>query len=84
MAVLSDPDRAAISALYQSECSSARIPIPLTRAQVRAAIDAVDAWADANAASYNSALPAAARNNLTSKEKASLLVYVLRRRWEIT
>jgi hypothetical protein len=45
----------------------------LTRAELRAAIDAADDWVVANAPSFNSAL--------TAPQKALLLSYVVRRRW---
>jgi hypothetical protein len=47
------------------------------------AVDAVDSWLDANAASLNVAIPVAARTTLTVKQKAQLLVYVIRRRFEV-
>ena len=84
MAVLSDSERAALSARFQSDGSAAReVFAGLTKAQLRAAIDAADSWAESNAASYNSALPVAARTNLTASQKAKLLMYVIRRRYEV-
>jgi hypothetical protein len=44
-----------------------------TNAQLKAAFDAADDWADSNAASYNSALPTTFRNNATNEQKAFLL-----------
>ena len=84
MAVLSNADRAAIWAAYMSDCGSSRTTIPLTKADLRAAVDAIDAWVDASAASFNTAIPQPARGALTAKEKASLLVYVAKRRYEVT
>lgn len=55
----------------------------LTKAELRAAVDAVDAWADANAAAYNSAIPQPARGVLTAKQKALLLMYVAAKRHNI-
>lgn len=52
----------------------------LTKTQIRAAVDAADDWADANATSYNNALPVAARTNLTTLQKTLLLTYVIMRR----
>lgn len=40
---------------------------------IKAALDASDDWCDANAASYNTALPVAFRNNATVAEKNILL-----------
>ena len=82
MAVLSDTERAALHAELMSACSRDRDEVPISKAELRAAIDAADAWAEANKTSYNTALPAAAKANLTPAEKARLLAYVLLRRYE--
>jgi len=84
VAVLSDADRQNEWAEYMRDISAAHESINLTKAQLRAAVDAADDWADANAASFNSALPVAARNNLTAQQKARLLNRVIRRRWEVS
>lgn len=47
---------------------------------IKAAIDAVDDWADANAASFNATLPVAFRNTATAAQKALLLAYVCMKR----
>ncbi len=81
MAALSAQVRADATAEIQrtSDC-----PGGITKADLRAAIDAADDWADANASSYNLALPVAARNALTAKQKARLLVFVVSKRLEST
>lgn len=53
----------------------------LTRADLRAAVDATDDWIVANQASFNAALPLPARTVLTAQQKALLFSYVVRRRW---
>lgn len=53
----------------------------INKTALRAAVDAADDWADANAASYNSALPATFRNNATSAQKALLLAIVILARY---
>jgi hypothetical protein len=80
MAVLSETERAAASAEIQrtTDC-----PGTVTKAQLRAAIDATDAWIDSNAASFNSALPTAARNALTARQKAALFMFVASRRFGV-
>lgn len=83
MAVLSDPDRATLWARYMSDASSARTPIPLSKPDLRAAVDAVDDWVDANAGAFNAAIPQPARSALTAQQKANLLLYVVRRRFEV-
>lgn len=56
----------------------------LTKPDIRAAVVAVDAWADANAASFNAALPQPARGVLTVRQKARLLMAVIQRRYEVS
>lgn len=78
MAVLSDADRRRVwSGLIRRELA---IPT-LTKADYRAAVDAADAWVDANAASFNNALPAAFKNNASTAQKALLLMLVTARRF---
>jgi len=81
MAVLSDPERAAVHALIMTDLSKVREACSLTKTQLRAAMDAADDWANSNAASYNSALPAAAQAGLSAAQKARLLAYVITKRW---
>lgn len=83
MAVLSNADRLVLWGRFMADLSGRRDPLPLNKADLRAAVDAVDAWADANAAAFNAAIPQPARTLLTAKQKAELLVYVVRRRHEV-
>lgn len=84
MAVLSVADRQAISAKIMRDGSSVQDTYALLKTDLRAAVDAADAWVDANAASYNSALPLTARGALTVRQKALLLAYVILRRYEVS
>lgn len=84
MATLLDAVRRAVWADFMQVISRESDPIAITKDNLRAAIDAADTWVDANAASFNSALPVAARNGLTPKQKARLLVFVVARRFEET
>lgn len=81
MAVLSDGDRSATWAELMQEWSSAREPVALTKADLRAAVDAIDTWLNDNAASANAAIPQPARGALTTAQKARLLMFVVRRRY---
>ena len=56
--------------------------IGVTKADLRAAIDAIDSWVDGNAASLNSAIPLPARTSLSAPQKAKLLAMVVLRRFE--
>lgn len=55
----------------------------VTKTDLQAAVDAADAWVDAAASSYNSALPAAFRSNATTAQKAFLLVVVVLARSDV-
>jgi len=48
-------------------------PCSFTKQELRAAVDAVDDWATANATAYNTALPTAFKNAATANQKAALL-----------
>lgn len=80
MAVLADADRVVC---WQTMMTTNRDPISVIKTDLRAAIDATDAWIDGQASAYNSALPAAARAGLTTKEKALLFMIVAARRYGI-
>jgi hypothetical protein len=84
LAVLSNAERTALWAQLMRDLSDARETCGLTKPQLQAAVDAADSWADSNAASFNTALPVAARNNLTTGQKARLLAAVILRRWQVS
>jgi len=48
----------------------------LSKADLRAAVDATDTWIDNNQASYNAALPEPSRTELTAAQKTLLLCAV--------
>lgn len=77
MAVLSDSERAAC---WRSAMDRVYDIGSIVKADLRAAVDAVDQWADDNAASFNAAIPQPARGALTVKQKAALLMIVVGRR----
>lgn len=84
MAVLSDNDRAALRSAFTTALSTAFEPLgALTKAELRAALNAVDDWVDANQASFNAALPLPARTELTASQKARLLASVVQRRFDL-
>jgi hypothetical protein len=84
MAALSTAERAHVMALYMEEASRDRLSLPLTKPQFAAAIAAIDDWVESNAAAFNSAIPQPARSTLTAQQKAALLAYVVRRRYEVS
>jgi hypothetical protein len=84
MAAMGTADRTVVSALFQSDASAVRETLTgVLRSDIQAAVNAIDDWVVANAASFNSALPLAARNNLTAAQKARLLSYVVMRRYVV-
>lgn len=64
----------------QSEASAPAGELPWSKADLDAAVAAVDDWATANAASFNSALPQPFRGTASSALKALLLAAVCLRR----
>ena len=55
----------------------------LLKADLLAAVQAVDSWVSSNAASFNNALPVAAKANLTASQKARLLAWVVLKRYNV-
>lgn len=84
MAVLSDQERASVSRVLQQDVSSLRDELgSLTKADLLAAVNALDEFLETNKTAINNAIPQPARSELTVTQKARLLVYVIRRRFEV-
>lgn len=83
MAHMTDEERADVTAEYNRVISDARIPCGVTKADLRAAINAIDGWISDNAASLNAAIPQPARAALTSAEKTRLFKMVLTKRYMV-
>ena len=82
MAVLSDADRAELWAEYQREISRDGEAFgALTKADLRAAVNALDDFLNTNATTINNAIPQPARAELTTEQKARLLMFVIRQRY---
>jgi hypothetical protein len=79
VAALSDTLRAELAAEFQREAQNV-LGLGITKAELRAAVNGVDDWADANAAAFNSAIPQPARGAMTTKQKTLLLQYVILKR----
>lgn len=79
MAVLADQDRVDLWADFMRD-NTAPWGV-LTKADVRAAVDALDDYFSANAATLNAAIPQPARSALTAAQKARLLIFVVTRRY---
>jgi hypothetical protein len=83
MAVLSAADRLEAAREFMERWSSDRSPIPVTKAELLAAINATDDWTEANQVSFNQALPQPARGALSSRDKAAILMYVVAKRFGV-
>jgi len=81
MAELSGEQRRALWAELMERLSREQQPIAVTKAELRAAVDAVDAWVNANAASLNGAIPQPARGALSTAQKAMILAFVVEKRY---
>ncbi len=84
MATLPEADRTTIWSHFMKICSSLSEKLNLTKSDVKEAVDAADQWVEDNQTSYNDALPLAARTNLNSRQKARLLMEIVKRRYEVT
>jgi hypothetical protein len=80
MAVLSDQDRFDLWADYMRDREVGACGT-LTKADLRAAVNALDDYLNTNAVVINTAIPQPARGALTAPQKALLLVYVIRQRY---
>lgn len=84
MAVLPGTDRLKAYVSNVQELMGAGETIAITKADLLAAINAADDWVNTNSTAFNNALPTAAKNNLTARQKARLLSWVIRRRYEVS
>lgn len=80
MAVLIDQDRFDIWADIMRLCSADKETVSITKADLRAAVNAIDDWAQANASAFNTAIPQPARGALSASQKARLLMLVVAKR----
>lgn len=80
MAVLSNADRREVWAEFMRSTEAGET-FSITKAELRAAVDAIDGWVDDNAASFNAAIPQPARGALTARQKARLLSRVIAQRF---
>ena len=76
MAELSTEDRLRIWRGLMRYWSKLREEMALDKEGLAAAVAATDTWIDENAASYNAALPVAARTALTATQKTVLFCVV--------
>jgi hypothetical protein len=82
MAVLSQTVRQQIWRGIMRYLSAQLEGLAVTKAELQAAVDAADTWADGAGSSYNSALPSAFRTSATADQKALLLAVVVLARFD--
>jgi hypothetical protein len=83
MAALSDNDRAALTGEFARELSADREVIAgYVKADLRAAVNALDQYLVDNAAAINTAIPQPARGALTIAQKARLMKHVITKRYQ--
>lgn len=78
MALLSDSNRAELMADWMRDNRAA---VSVTKADLRAAVNALDAFLDTNVTAINNAIPLPARTGLSTAQKAQLLMFVIRQRY---
>jgi len=84
MAAMITADRLFVAAAFQSDTSHRlETTAGVLRADIIAAVNAIDDWVVANAAAFNTAIPTAARTGLTTAQKANLLAAVVLRRYAV-
>ena len=82
MAVLTDEQRKEEWAEFMRAVCSDQEPLTgMTKADIRAAVNALDDYLNDNAAAINQSLPEPARSELTTPQKARLLTRVVARRY---
>ena len=78
MAELSEEDRAEVT---QEFMALALGPHTITKQDIRAAVNALDTWYNANAAAANQALPQPARSQMTTVDKAHMSTLIVNKRY---
>lgn len=78
---LTNQQRIEVAHKLMQDASAIRELYPIAKTQVKACVDAVDDWLDANLTSLNNALPVGARAALSANQKQQLLLAILRKRF---
>jgi len=81
---MSDTDRARVWRGLMRAWSAQHETVPNNlKADIRAAVDAMDTFLNDNASTVNNALPTAFKNNATNAQKAMLLACVALARYDV-
>lgn len=85
MALLTDIQRRSLWAQFMSDVSAREEAFGnLLKADIRAAVDAIDQWVEDNQSSFNSAIPLTARTELSAKQKVEIFKLILDKRFEVS
>ena len=85
MALLTDIQRRSLWAQFMSDVSARKEAFGnLLKADIRAAVDAIDQWVEDNQSSFNSAIPLTARTELSAKQKVEIFKLILDKRFEVS
>jgi hypothetical protein len=85
MAILSDPDRLAVWIEFMRVVENINAGASgVSKADLRAAVTAIDQWNEDNQAAFNLAIPQPARGALSAKQKAALQMAIVARRWLVS
>ncbi len=83
MTVLPDLERSDIWSRLMQDASRQREALPLTKTDLRAAVNALDDFLNTNATAINNAIPLPARTALTAKQKALIVAWVALKRHDV-
>jgi hypothetical protein len=82
MTIMSDPNRAECLREYQADLSIVRDQTNgVLKADIQAALNALDQYFSDNGAAINTTIPQPARSSLTTTQKALLAMHVIRKRY---
>lgn len=82
MAYLSSNDRAECTTNIQRDIDLSNETFgTMTKAELRDAVDALDAFLEDNKVTINNAIPQPARGAMTTKQKAKMLVWIVTQRY---
>lgn len=76
MAALTEPERQKIHRALMRRWSHLFEPCAFSKADLRASVDAIDAWIDANAGTINQEFAGTFKSGATAEQKALLFSYV--------
>jgi len=83
MAALTEQERQELWQEWMADLSNNRESVSVTKADLRAALDALDTWVEANQATINSTIPQPARGALSVAQKAKLMMFILTKRYRV-